>query len=161
MRHVFLAIFLLISFTSGAQLIQGAINVNGQTRLELSTRSNKAVNLYSDFRENKYPVHFNFTGTDIPLNDEKREVVQFVFNTTVRKDGKVVGSFKRNPIPFFPGDMFIPVETFDFISILSNLQTNSHEKVSEIPSGSYEILLEAKAVGIKGDIKPMRLLIKI
>lgn len=161
MRNLFLVSLIFISGISNAQLIQGNISVKGQSKVELSPRSGKAVNLYADFRENSYPIHFSFTGTDIPLNDEKKEVVQFVFSTTVRKDGKVVGSFKRNPIPFFPGDMFMPVETFDFISVLSNLQTNDHENVSEMPSGNYEVILEAKAVGIKGDIKPVRLLIKI
>jgi hypothetical protein len=71
------------------------------------------------------------------------------------------GNRKRSPSPFFPGDMFMPVETFDFISILSNIQTNSNEKVSEIPSGTYEIILEAKSLGIKGDIAPARFYLKI
>jgi len=48
----------------------------------------------------------------------------------------------------------MPVQTSDFISILSNIQTNSNEKISEIPSGNYEIILEAKALGVKGAIKP-------
>ncbi|NJN50229.1 MAG: hypothetical protein HC798_03440 [Polaribacter sp.] len=95
-----------------------------------------------------------FTGSDLTPNTEKQEVVQFVFNTTVKRDGKVIGNSKRSPIPFFPGDMLIPVETFDFISILSNLNTTTNDKISEIPSGSYEIIIEAKAIGVKGAIAP-------
>lgn len=55
----------------------------------------------------------------------------------------------------------MPVETFDFISILSNIQTNSNDKISEISSGNYEIILEAKALGIKGEIAPARFFLKI
>ena len=36
----------------------------------------------------------------------------------------------------------MPVETFDFISILSNIQTNTNDRISEIPKGNYEIILE-------------------
>jgi hypothetical protein len=144
-----------------AQHIQGEIKINEQSKTEISIKSTKIVNLYADFREKKHKINFVFTGIDLPTNDEKQEVVQFVFNTIVKRDGKILGNSKRSPIPFFPGDMFMPVETFDFISILSNIQTNSNEKVSEIPSGTYEIILEAKSLGIKGDIAPARFYLKI
>ena len=95
------------------------------------------------------------------MNTDKKEVVQFVFTTTIKKDGKVLGNMKRAPIPFFPGDMFMPIETFDIISMLSNLQTNANGKVSEIPSGNYEIILEAKPSGVKGQISPIRMFLKV
>lgn len=161
MKNAILAIALIFGMKSQAQLIQGELKIDNSSKSELVLKNNKAVNLYAAFRENKHKINFVFTGTDIPLNSDKQEVVQFVFNTTIKKDGKVIGNMKRTPIPFFPGDMFMPVETFDFISMLSNLQTNTNEKVSEIPSGSYEILLEAKAIGVKGDIAPIRLFLKI
>jgi len=141
--------------------VQGELKVKEQSKLELTVSSNKAVNLYADFRENKYPIQFAFTGNSIPVNSDKKVVVQFVFTTTVKKDGKVIGTTKRNPIPFFPGDMFMPVETFDFISILSNLQNNSEDNISEILKGNYEILLEAKPINMKGEIASARLFLKI
>jgi len=64
-------------------------------------------------------------------------------------------------MPFFPGDMFIPVETFDFISMLSYLKENSDTTVSEIPKGNYEIILEAKPVGVKGEISEAKLNLKL
>ena len=79
----------------------------------------------------------------------------------VKKDGKTIGSIKRNPIPFFPGDMFMPVETFDFISILSNIQTNTNDRISEIPKGNYEIILEAKPIGVKGNISSAKFFLKL
>lgn len=160
-KRILTAIICCFTSISFAQLVQGELKVKEQSKLELTVQSNKAVNLYADFRENKYPIQFAFTGNSIPINSDKKVVVQFVFTTIVKKDGKVVGTTKRNPIPFFPGDMFMPVETFDFISILSNLQNNSEDNISEIPKGNYEILLEAKPINMKGEIASARLFFKI
>lgn len=161
MKKTILIFLLVFAIKSQAQLVQGELKIDEKSKAELSIKGNKAVNLYADFRENKHKINFVFTTTDIPLNSEKKEVVQFVFATTIVKDGRKIGTIKRSPIPFFPGDMFMPVETFDFISILSNIQTNSNDKISEIPSGNYEIILEAKALGVKGEIAPARFLLKI
>ena len=161
MKKHTLFLFIFIQFSALAQLVQGEIKVKEQSKIELQARNNLAVNLYADFRENKYPIQFSFTGNAIPLNSEKKMVVQFVLTTTVKKDAKVVGTTKRNPIPFFPGDMFMPVETFDIISLLSNLQDNSEDSISEIPKGSYEIILEAKPQNVKGKIASARLFLKI
>lgn len=152
---------LLVAFTGFAQIVQGEITIKEQSKMELTAKSNKAVNLFADFRENKYPIHFVFTASDVPLNSDKKEVVQFVFSTIVKKDGKIMGTIKRSPMPFFPGDMFMPIETFDLISVLSNIQTNMPETVSEIPKGNYEIILEAKPIGVKGQITSTTLFLKV
>ena len=161
MKKIITSAMLFLAFNSFAQLVQGEINIKEQSKIELTAKSNKAVNVFADFREKKYPIHFVFTATDVPLNSDKKEVVQFVFSTTIKKDGKTIGTIKRSPMPFFPGDMLMPIETFDVISVLSNIQTNTPETVSEIPKGNYEIILEAKALGVKGEIKPVRLFLKI
>jgi len=161
MKKNIIILLLIFGIKTQAQLVQGEIKINEQSKTEISLKSNKIVSLYVAFREQKHKINFVFTGTDLPMNEEKQEVVQFVFNTIVKRDGKVLGNSKRSPIPFFPGDMLMPVETFDFISILSNIQTNTNDKISEIPSGSYEIILEAKALNIKGDIAPARFYLKI
>lgn len=162
MKNTLSILFLLTaSFLSHAQLVQGELKINEQSKAEINLKSNKIVNLYADFREKKHQINFVFTGIDLPQNSEKQEVVQFVFTTSVKRDGKVLGSLKRSPIPFFPGDMFMPVETFDFISILSNIQTNSNETISEIPKGNYEVILEAKPLGVKGEIQSARLFLKL
>ncbi len=162
MKNTLSILFLLTaSFLSHAQLVQGELKINEQSKAEINLKSNKIVNLYADFREKKHQINFVFTGIDLPQNSEKQEVVQFVFTTSVKRDGKVLGSLKRSPIPFFPGNMFMPVETFDFISILSNIQTNSNETISEIPKGNYEVILEAKPLGVKGEIQSARLFLKL
>lgn len=162
MKNTFTLIILIAtSFFSQAQHVQGEVKINEQSKAEINLKSSKIVNLYADFREKKHQINFIFTGVDIPQNSDKKEVVEFIFTTIVKRDGKVVGNIKRSPMPFFPGDMFIPVETFDFISILSNIQTNSDDTISEIPNGNYEIILEAKPLGVKGEIQSARILIKI
>lgn len=162
MKKIFiLVVCAFFAQNTQAQLVQGELKIDGNSKTEIAFKGNKAVNLYADFRENKHKINFIFTTTDIPLNSEKKEVVQFVFSTTIKKDGKLLGNMKRTPMPFFPGDMLMPVETFDFISMLSNLQTNADDKVSEIPSGNYEIILEAKPLGIKGEISPIRMILKV
>lgn len=161
MKKIMITVLLVFAVKSQAQLVQGEIKINEQSKAEITLKSNKIVNLYADFREKKHQINFVFTGVDITPNSDKKEVVQFVFSTTVKKDGKTIGSMKRAPIPFFPGDMFMPVETFDFISILSNLQTNTSDKVSEIPKGNYEVILEAKPLGVKGEISSLRMYLKV
>lgn len=161
MKNTILILLVIFGINTQAQHIQGEIKINEKSKAEISINSNKIVNLYAAFREQKHKINFVFTGTDLPINEEKQEVVQFVFNTIVKRDGKILGNSKRSPIPFFPGDMLMPVETFDFISILSNIQTNSNDKISEIPSGTYEIILEAKPLNIKGNIAPARFYLKI
>jgi hypothetical protein len=160
-KIVFVIAITFFAIQSQAQLVQGELKIKEQSKIEIEIKGNKAVNLYAAFRDNNYPIHFIFTGIDIPQNSDKKDVVQFVFSSTIKKDGKVLGNIKRTPIPFFPGDMLMPVETFDFISMLSNLQTNPNDKVSEIPSGNYEITLEAKPLGVKGTISSVRLFLKI
>ncbi|VXB34129.1 conserved exported hypothetical protein [Flavobacterium sp. 9AF] len=160
-KTLLIAIIGLCGLFANAQLVQGEMLLGEQSKMEIKLKNNKVVNLYAAFREGNYPLHFIFTTDAIPLNEDKKEVVQFVFTTTVKKEGKIIGSSKRNPIPFFPGDMFMPVETFDFISILSNIQTNSNDRISEMSSGKYEVILEAKPIGVKGTIKPVRFQITV
>lgn len=162
MRKLLFAIFLLIGITGAAvaQSINGSIKINEQSKVEIQAKNNKVVNFYAAFRENKYPILFSFKGQDIPYNSEKQQVVNIQFVTTVKKDGKVIASFPRKPIPFFPGDMFMPVETFDFVSILSSIQKNSLDNVSKIPAGNYQIVLEAKTLEVKGEISPLSLFVK-
>lgn len=81
-------------------------------------------------------------------------VISFAVQAQSVKDGKVMKKQKREPMPFFPGDMLMPVETFDFISLLSDNGKNSRDNVSKMEPGKYEIVLEAKAVNVKGQISP-------
>lgn len=101
MKKIMIILICVFGIKSQAQLIQGEIKINEQSKTEISLKSNKIVNLYANFREQKHKINFVFTGTNLALNEEKQEVVQFVFNTIVKKNGKIIGNLKRNPIPFF------------------------------------------------------------
>lgn len=161
MKNLFIVFALIIaSISAKAQSISGAIQIKEQSKIEIQAKSNKVVSIYAAFRENQYPILFSFKVSNSPYNSEKQQVVNIQFITTVKKDGKVIVSIPRKPIPFFPGDMLMPVETFDFISILSSLQKNDLDKVSEIITGNYEIILEAKALEVKGEISSLSLFIK-
>lgn len=151
---------IIASISVKAQSISGAIKIKEQSKIEIQAKSNKVVSLYAAFRENQYPILFSFKGSDLPYNSDKQQVVNIQFITTIKKDGKVIASIPRKPIPFFPGNMFMPVETFDFVSILSSIQKNSLDKISEIPAGNYEIVLEAKTLDVKGEISPLSLFVK-
>lgn len=153
---------LLIGFAKQnmAQSVSGTIKIKEQQKIEIAAKSNNVVDLYAAFRENNYPILFSFKAADIPLNADKKEVVMIQFFTTVKKDGKVIGTIERSPMPFFPGDMLMPVECFDFIAILSNIQTNDLGKISEIPKGTYQVTLEAIAGGVKSNISPLNMYLK-
>ncbi|MEO5910317.1 MAG: hypothetical protein ABIP95_05480 [Pelobium sp.] len=154
------ALTLMLTADAKAQSILGSIKVKEQSKLEIIAENNNVINLYAAFRENKYPILFSFNASDIPLNSDKKEVVMIQFFTTLKKDGKVIGTIERSPMPFFPGDMFMPVECFDFIPMLSNTQDNKLGKISEIPKGTYQITLEAIGSGVKSAISPVNMLIK-
>ena len=153
--------FFLFVTTITAQSVKGALLINEQPKAEIQLTSNKIVNLYADFRQGKHQLLFKLEGNSLPVNNEKQEVVSIVFTTTIKKDGKVIASNKRAPIPFFPGDMFMPVETFDFVSLLSNMQTNTASTVSAIDPGTYEITLEAKPMLVKGEIAAASFLVTV
>ena len=53
------------------------------------------------------------------------------------------------------------LKTTDCGNYWLRIQTNSNDKISEIPSGTYDIILEAKPLNIKGNIAPARFYLKI
>ena len=51
------------------------------------------LDLLAGFREGKHQIIFTLEG----------KTTEIVFETTVKKDGKVIGTGKRQPMPYFPG----------------------------------------------------------
>ncbi|PZV82254.1 hypothetical protein CLV31_109115 [Algoriphagus aquaeductus] len=151
-RFTALLIFsILFSVGAKAQEIQGKLVVGSKSKVELTLKSNQAVDLYAAFREQNHPIHFVFEGKSLPQTSSGQEVALIWFRTTLKKDGKVISKLERAPMPFFPGDMLMPVETFDFIAQLSAVNGKPDLR-SEIPAGNYEVLLDAGPVGSKGQI---------
>lgn len=149
----YLSLFIFSTILT-AQNIEGSISINEKSSYTIDLSSNKAVELYAEFRNNKYPILFQFKGIDIPLNDQKQEVVLINFKTTLKHNGNLVGQVERQPIPFFPGDMLMPIETFDVISLLTKISDTAPHALSTLPKGSYEVIIEAQSPGVKGKIQP-------
>lgn len=150
----------LFSLGAMAQEIQGKLVVGSKSKAELSLKSNHAVDLYAAFREQNHPIHFVFEGRSLPQTSGGNQVALIWFRTTLKKDGRVISKLERAPIPFFPGDMFMPVETFDFIAQLTAVEGKPNLE-SRIPSGNYEVLLEAGPVGSKGQISSASILFAV
>lgn len=138
-----------------AQSVQGEIKMSEKSKSVTTLKSGNAVDLFKQFKEGKYGISFTFKGEDLPVDEEKRGIVLFSFVTEVFKDGKKAGSYKRQPMPFFPGEMLEPVETFDVISALT--YANGNPEKSKYPghleTGKYVIVLKAIPVGAKGKIQ--------
>ncbi|WP_282043834.1 hypothetical protein [Winogradskyella flava] len=150
-------LLLLIVFSSfcNAQSVSGKLTLNGKSETELKLESNSAVQLFKEFKTGKYQLKFGFKGKEIPTNIYKEKIVFFEFITTIKKDGELVKNVvRKQPIPYFPGEMFIPAEAFDFIAILASI---SKEKGNQgvMPSGKYSIRLTLKSVDFKGAVEPV------
>ncbi len=139
-----------------AQTVKGAITIGKSSELKVDVKSDNLIDLFIDFRNEKYPIIFSFQGDNLK-SKEGREIIFFDFVTEVYYNGKLLGKASRNPMPYIPGDMIIGTEGFDFISLLSfNEMTKSSlkETPGKLPEGSYQVKLTAKPVDFKGQIRP-------
>ncbi|MGB3607762.1 hypothetical protein [Psychroserpens sp.] len=160
----------IFSLSVNAQSVKGALTLNGSSENELQLKSNSAVQLFKDFKTGKYKLGFEFKSDGLPLNSQKETIVFFDFITIVKKDGKLVKNVQRKqPIPYFPGDMGLPAEAFDFIGVLAS-SFSGKESVKErmtkgsqgiMPEGKYDVQLIIKPVGYKGEIAPLEFSFKV
>lgn len=156
-----LAVIALFLFSNSyAQEVKGKLTISGGSKKELTLKSSEAVEIYAAFRDQAYPIQFSFDGGGLPKTESGKEVAIIWFRTTLKQNGKVISKLERAPMPFFPGDMLMPVETFDFISLLTGI-TGKPDLISKIPSGNYEVLLEAGPVGSKGSISAASMLFSV
>lgn len=156
-----LSVFGLFLLTKAhAQEVKGKLTVSGGTKKELALKSSDAVDLYAALRDQAYPIHFVLEGNSLPKTQSGNQVAIIWFRTTLKRDGKVISKLDRTPMPFFPGDMLMPVETFDLISQLT-VANGKADPTSRIPSGNYEVTLEAGPVGAKGSISAASLVFSV
>lgn len=153
----FILTFCLCSLIN-AQNVKGKLTLNGKSQTKLELTSNSAVALFKEFKQGKYKLQFFFEAKDIPKNMYKETIIFFDFITVIKKNGKLVKNIQRKqPIPYFAGEMFIPAEAFDFIGALATL--NEEEQATLIkkgyqgtmPKGKYSVQLNIKPVGFKGE----------
>lgn len=155
-RIIAVAWFTFVLIESNAQTVKGAITVGKSSELKLETISDNLIDIFVDFRKEKFPILFSFDGDGIK-SKEGREIIFFEFITEVYHNGKLLGKTSRNPMPYIPGDMIIGTEGFDFISLLSyseKTRASLKETPGKLAPGSYQVKLLARPLETKGQIRP-------
>lgn len=156
---IFFTIILLSLVTQAhSQQVSGKLTVNNDSRAYLKigdiAGESQVVNLFKDFKQDKHKIKFSFQGK-YPTGQDKLEFSFFKFKTTVKYNGKTIKSMEREPMPYIPGDMWLPAEAFDFVSILAMHGQEGmgyRENTGEMQKGEYEITLEAIPMKTEGTI---------
>lgn len=155
-------IVLLSNAILKAQEIKGKILINNNSKQRIELEKTEVVNLYARLRDKIYSINFQFEGSNLPTTTEGKQVSLIEFNTIVKYNGKIINNKKRQPMPLFPGSMFMPIETFDLISILiSPNNSRGTPGNSKMPKGIYEVIFEAKSLDARGSIQPATLVFEI
>ena len=143
---------------------EGNLTVNGKSKLSITLENPYVVNLFKDFKMGKYKFNFAF-GADYPKEKDRPEFSFFTFKTTVKYNGKIIKTLERKPMTYIPGgDMFLAPETFDFIYILSSIKQDGLTNTSNtgaLPSGNYQIILEAIDTAYKKNNQIDKMLIEL
>ena len=142
------------------QSISGKVSVTGFSK-DGTIKEQSPVEIFKSFKENKYKIGFSYKADGI----ENKGLVLFDMKTTVKKNGKVIGSSSRPGWPWLPGDMFVPAEAFDFIPLLQKegSKLNKGSRASKL-AANYEIILEmvvSSGQEIKGTVDPVSILLKL
>ena len=162
-KFILIAALILTAFTAQikAQSVKGKLTLNEKSRVNLEMETNSVTSLFKDFKTRKYQLQFSFNAYAVKPNMYGEKVVFFDFVTQVKKNGKLIKEVRREqPFPYFPGDMFLGPESFDFISILSTVDggdINNPDNVGTIPEGEYAITLRVIPHGFKGNINPLEI----
>jgi hypothetical protein len=149
------AMLLLASLALQAQSVSGSITTSDGASVKIEVPEGNVTELYKQFRDGKHQINFRFSddgglGTDA----QGRAIVLFEILTTLKVNGKEVSKISRSDLPFFPGDMWMPVETFDFIHQLYKVAGGTPD--AKLPRGNYEVIIEARPKGgVKGKIAPL------
>ena len=134
--------------------IEGKLAITGLMRGK-SIAHKTPVALFKSFKDGVYKINFNFK-TDAVTSDQ---IILFDMKTTVKHNGETISQTSRDGWPWLPGDMFVPVEAFDFIPAIQKLSERGLPVniPGTIKQGDYEIILEfvpSKGQEIKGNISP-------
>lgn len=155
-----LLILIAVSSFCNAQSVKGSLTLNNKSQTELQLESNSIVQLFKAFKKGTYQLGFNFEANDTPKNIYGEHIVLFEFRTEIYKDEKLVKNLvRKQPIPYFPGDMMLPAESFDFVGLFIVTSWDDMDKKPELlgvlPEGNYRVKLYASPIGVEGEIKPL------
>ena len=157
---LFLAIgFVVATPIAYSQNISGNVSVSGFSK-DGTIKEQSAVELFKSFKENKYKIDFAFKVS----GPDSKGIILFDMKTTVKKNGKVIGTSTRPSWPWIPGDMFLPAEAFDFIPMLQKETTQKRSTRMKKITASYEIILEMKVSpgqDVSGAIDPVAIFFKL
>ncbi len=117
-----------------AQEVEGAVRIDNPPEV---LESGSLLDLFAAFREGEHQIHLEFE-SDAPF-------VPVQFQTVVRKDGKTLGRATRDPMPYFPGDMLMCPEAFDFVPIMRRYADSS----GQLPAGKYAIVISVIVEGME------------
>lgn len=162
-KNVIIAVLCMLSITMFGQTVEGSLTLNGKNKSTIELSSNSAVQLFKEFKTGKYQLGFNFKGNKLVNNLNKEQIVFFEFTTVVKKDGKLLKSLiHRQPMPYFPGEMSIPAEAFDFVGILAtanggkNIALTKYKTIGLMEPGTYTVELSAKPLEVGGKINALQ-----
>lgn len=144
--------------------VNGKMLIKNKSALEIKLKNGNVVDLFKDFKMGKYPINFNFEGFGTPRDEQERGIVLFEFVTELYRNGKLIRAVKREPMPFFPGEMLEPVETFDIISLLTSAQGNPLKNGAypgKLDKGKYSIKVKAIPLGVSGKIQEVTIVVWI
>lgn len=145
MKNIIFILCLFIATAVQAQKVNGKLLINKASQIELKLKDGNAVELFKQFKTGDYQVQFSFDASGAPVDEQKRQIVLFTFETAIYQNGKLLGAVKRKPMPFFPGEMLEPVEAFDIIALLSEVQGDPQKAPypGKLKNGTYKIVIKA------------------
>jgi hypothetical protein len=157
-----------LSISAQGQQASGNLLVNGKSRW-VSEKQLSVVHHFADFKTGKHQILFNLKTSEYPKLSDGKEVALVAFEPIVKLKGREISRSKSSPLPFFPGEMNIPVETFDFISPIFLHQNGLGKKMRQSPelilkqpfSARYEIEIRVELLTGEGKIEPAFLVIII
>lgn len=132
------------------QSLSGKLTVEGWNKIT-EWKSQEPVSLFKNFRDGKHKILFRFKNSS-----GNKDIVLFQMRTTLVHNGKTLGSSQRSDWPWLPGDMYVPVEAFDFIPLLQRAANGNKGKLMP---GTYEIRLEMKPV--QRDAQPIHTILAL
>jgi hypothetical protein len=153
--------FMLILASIGlvnAQSIDGELLLNGKKSALIELETNSVTDLFKAFKTREHELSFRFKSNDTPKYLYGESIVFFDFITQVKKDGKLIKEVRRDqPFPYFPGDMFLAPECFDFIPVLASIEKEEGPLRGTLPAGKYSVILKAVPRDAKGSIETLEI----
>lgn len=155
-------------FDLQAQQAVGNLLINSSAKTKIENRPS-VVHHFADFKTGKNNIVFNLETNGFPKTADGKELAIVVFETIVKVNGRIISQVKSSPLPFFPGEMGMPVEAFDIISPIFMHQyglgksTKDNPKLNPVARKGTSYEVEVKAEVINGDsrIAPVFLVIII